>query len=446
MEVLFSFGVVSAMLLIGVLLRSKISFFKKMLIPATVIGGIIGFILMNVGMKNYVPANMLTEIVNQLFTISFISIGLTSAGGEKNSKKNIMKGTIGMGVIWCILYAITPIIGALLIMIIGSHFNFNTAYGMMIQFGFAQGPGQAASFGTLFEQYGFENASTVGLTFAAIGFLVAFLVGIIIIRKGMKSGLIKNSNKIDDDTLNGYYKKGKHSLGKETTCSSNIDTLSFHLAIIGICYVLAIGIAKVFELLPGFLGNSMSGMMFMNGMIAAYIVKFIIKKLKLDFLLDDNLQRRITSLATDYLVVSAFMSIELSIVNRWIIPIIVECIIVTIITVIVCLYFGRRIGGENDFERTLGLYGTCTGTVPSGISLIRIINPELNSTTSVELGMMNITMMLSTPVYMLILAYASNTINLTITLIGLVIMTIIYLIILKVTKCWGKPTYSFKKE
>lgn len=446
MEVLFTFGVASAMLLIGVFLRRKIPFFKKMLIPATVIGGIVGFILINIGMKNYVSTSMFTEIVNQLFTISFISIGLTIASGEKNSKKDIVKGAVGMGVIWCILYALTPLVGALLVMAIGGKFDFDVAYGMMVQFGFAQGPGQAASFGALFEQYGFENAATVGITFAAVGFLAAFLVGIAIVRKGMKAGLVKNGTKIDEDTLNGYYKKSKNSLGKETTCSSNIDTLSFHLAIIGICYVLAIGIAKVFELLPGFLGSSMSGMMFMNGMIAAYIVKFIMKKLKLDFLLDNDLQRRITSFATDYLVVAAFMAIELSVVSQWMVPIIIECIIVTIITTIICIYFGRRIGGKNDFERTLGLYGTSTGTVPSGISLIRIVNPELNSATSVELGMMNITMMLSTPVYMLILAYASNTINLTITLIGLFIMTIIYLIILKVTKCWGNPTYSFKKE
>lgn len=446
MEVLFTFGVASAMLLIGVFLRKKVSYFREMLIPATVIGGIIGFILMNIGMKNYVSTSMFTEIVNQLFTISFISIGLTSASGAKNSKKDIMKGAVGMGVIWCILYAVTPLVGALLIMLIGGHFDFDVAYGMMVQFGFAQGPGQAASFGTLFEQYGFENAATVGITFAAVGFLAAFLVGIVMIKKGMKAGLVKNSTKIDEDTLNGYYKKCKNSLGSETTCSSNVDTLSFHLAIIGICYVLAILIAKVFELLPGFLGSSMSGMMFMNGMIAAYIVKFIIKKLKLDFLLDDDLQRRITSFTTDYLVVAAFMAIEISVVSNWIVPIVIECILITIITVITCVYFGRRIGGKNDFERTLGLYGTCTGTVPSGISLIRVVNPELNGTTSVELGMMNITMMLSAPVYMLILAYASHTIDLAITLIGLAVMTIIYLVILKVTKCWGKPTYSFEKE
>ena len=52
---------------------------------------------------------------------------------------------------------------------------------------------------------------------------------------------------------------------KDTTCNSNIETLSFHFALIGLCYMLAVGIARVLSLIPGFLGTSMSNMMFMNG-------------------------------------------------------------------------------------------------------------------------------------------------------------------------------------
>ena len=41
---------------------------------------------------------------------------------------------------------------------------------------FAQGPGQAAAFGALYEGYGWENAAVVGVAFAAVGFLVSFLM------------------------------------------------------------------------------------------------------------------------------------------------------------------------------------------------------------------------------------------------------------------------------
>ena len=286
----------------------------------------------------------------------------------------------------------------------------------------------------------------VGLAFAAIGFIVAFGVGIPAAKMGINRGIAKRCGKIDETILKGYLKKDEQTnyMVKDTTVNSNIETLTFHFALIGVCYIGAIGVAKVFSLLPGFLGTSFSGLMFMNGMIAAYIVKFIMKKLKLDFLQENVLQSKITSWTSDYLVVCAFMAVGFSVIGEWIVPILVEAAIITVITFFVCFYFGQRFGGSNDFERTLGLYGTSTGTVPSGISLIRIIDPEFKTNTAVELGVMNIVMFLSTPVYILLLAMASKTISMPITMAGLAVCCILYLIILKVTKTWGKKTYSWK--
>ena len=180
---------------------------------------------------------------------------------------------------------------------------------------------------------------------------------------------------------------------KDTTCSSNIETLAFHFALIGVCYVMAVGIGKILSYIPGFLGTSMSSMMFMNGMYAAFIVVVLVT---------------------------------------------------TAVTFAVCFYFGQRIGGANDFERTLGLYGTCTGTVPSGIALVRIIDPEFKTTTSVELGAMNLVMLASTPVYIFILAYASDSLSLPFTILALLVCTVVYLILLKATKSWGKKSYHWK--
>lgn len=50
--------------------------------------------------------------------------------------------------------------------------------------------------------------------------------------------------------------------------SSNLETLAFHFMLIGICYVLEVGISEILKYLPSFLGTSMSSRMFMNGMYA----------------------------------------------------------------------------------------------------------------------------------------------------------------------------------
>ena len=451
MSFMMAFGWASVLICVGVLLRAKVPFLKSMLVPASVIAGILGFIFVNVvpltGLNIGTNETMFSTIVNNLFTISFISISLTSSPkSEGNQAKNILKGATGLGLIWCLLYALTPLIAAGIVYFIGNVFNMKPVYGMLIQFAFCQGPGQAAAYGAIFEQFGLENSTMVALSFAAIGFIVAFLVGIPVAKAGIKKGLAKHCGKIDDTISRGYLTKAeqKDMMVKDTTCNANIETLSFHFAIIGVCYLLAIVIAKILSLIPGFLGTSMSSMMFINGMIAAYIVKFIMKKLNCDFLLENTLQSKITGWTTDYLVVCSFMAVSVKTIVEWFVPILIISFVITVVTFIVCFYFGQRIGGKNDFERTLGLYGTSTGTVPTGIALVRIVDPNFQTTTSVELGACNIVMMASTPVYLLILAYASGSINMFYTMIGLAVCVIIYLILLKVTRCWGKTTYSWK--
>lgn len=451
MSFMMAFGWASVMLCLGLLLRAKVSFLRNMLVPASVIAGVLGIIFMNVasgfGVSVGTDGSMFTEIVNNLFTVSFISISLTSTTkSDNNTAKNTLHGAVGMGIIWCLLYALTPILGAAIVLLTGKGVGMDGIYGMLIQFAFCQGPGQSAAYGAIFEQFGWANASTVAIAFSAIGFIVAFLIGIPMAKAGVKKGIAKHCGKIDDAILKGYLRKEEQTdvMVKDTTCNSNIETLAFHFAVIGVCYVLAVGIASVLSSIPGFLGTSMSGMMFMNGMYAAYIVKWLLKKMNLDFLLENTLQSKITGWTADYLVVCAFMAVSVSIIKAWLVPILIVSVVTTVVTALVSFYFGQRIGGTNDFERTLGIYGMCTGTVPSGIALIRIIDPNFETSTAVELGACNLVMMASTPIYIIILALASGSMTMPIALAALAACCVAYLIILKITKCWGKPTFSWK--
>lgn len=451
MEFMMAFGWASIMLCIGVLLRGKVPFLRNMLVPAGVIAGILGVVFMNVmpvvGISVGATSGMFTDIVNNLFTVSFISISLTSTPkDEGSSTKNVVKGAVSLGIIWCLLYALTPLIGCLVVFLCGKSFGMDSIYGMLVQFAFCQGPGQSAAYGAIFEKFGWENSAMVAMSFASIGFVAAFFVGIPMAKLGIKKGLAKHCGKLDDAILKGYLRKDEQTeyMIKDTTCNSNIETLAFHFALIGLCYVLAVAISKVLALLPGFLGQSTSAMMFMNGMYAAYIVKWIMKKMHIDFLQENVLQSKITGWTADYLVVCAFMAISVDIISKWLVPIILVCIVITIVTFVVCFYFGQRIGGKNDFERTLGIYGACTGTVPSGIALVRIVDPNFQTTTSVELGACNLVMLACTPVYLIILALASGTIGMPISIGALAACVVVYLVILKLTKSWRKKSYSWK--
>lgn len=451
MSFMIAFGLASIMLLIGFLLRAKIPFLGRMLVPSCVIAGALGMIFMNIaiaaGWDLGTDTGMFGTIVGQLFTVSFISISLTSAPkNEENSGKNLLKGAIGMGVVWSLLYALTPLLSFFIVALVGKGSGMDPMYGTLIQYAFCQGPGQSVVYGDLYEGFGWDNATTVAVFYATIGFVMAFLIGIPMAKYGIKHGLARHSGEIDEVTVRGYLRKEEQTdmMVKDTTANSNIETLALHFALIGLCYMGALGIGKLWALIPGYLGTSLSSLTFINGMYAAYILKFIMRKLGIDYLIENTLQSKITGWTADYLVVCAFMAVSISLIKAWLFPIIVVLILMTIVTFFVTLYFGRRMGGSNDFERTLAMFGMCTGTVPTGIALMRIVDPNFETTTAVELGACNVVMMVSDPVYLILLGFAAGSISRNVTLLSLAGLVVAYMVILKLTKTWGKPTFKWK--
>lgn len=451
MSFMIAFGVASIMLTIGMIIRAKVPFFKNMLVPASVVGGLLGLLVMNSGISIGTDSEMFTVIVNYLFTLTFISIGLTSTSAPKTSGnsvgKEIAKGSMGMALIWNMLYALTPVVGAVVILLIGGYFGMSAVYGLLLPFAFTQGPGQAAAFGTVFEQqYGIENAAMVGLTFAVIGFIACFMIGVPLAKYGIKKGLAKNVN---NGNLEGYVKRGyfkqheaKEPMGQETVYSGNMDTMTFHFAVIGICFLMAFGMSEAILRIP-VIGPSIGGLVFIYGMISAYIVKFVMKKLKIEHLLDNRFQSKITGWSTDYLVVTSFMAVQFSVIADWAIPILIVSIFTILVTFIIVVYFGQRFGGEDDFSRTLGLFGSAMGTVPSGLALVRIVDPSLRANTGVELGLMNVPMTIAT-IFTIsaIMPIASGALSLQVGLVLLLAPIIVYLTLLKILGLWGKKSYE----
>lgn len=139
------------------------------------------------------------------------------------------------------------------------------------------------------------------------------------------------------------------------------------------------------------------------------------------------------------------MAVQMSVIGKWLVPILIASVVVGAVTFVAALYFGPRIGGSCDFERTLGLWGCLTGTCPSGVALIRVVDPNLRTTSSAEMGMMNMFMI---PAYLIapsIIEFVSGRMTLSMLTIICIATVIVCLIILKVFRCLGKPSFSFKK-
>ena len=77
-------------------------------------------------------------------------------------------------------------------------------------------------------------------------------------------------------------------------------------------------------------------------------------------------------------------------------------------------------------------------------ALIRIVDPDFHTTTGVELGACNLVMIASTPVYIIILALASGSMEMLPAMLGLGGCVLVYLAALKLTGVWKKKTFSWK--
>ena len=445
-------------IVVGVILRAKIPFLRNNLVPASVIGGVLGFLIMQTGMIQNASAGDFSGIAGTLWSFSFANMGLTlmaskkKAAPDKTSLKEKLansqfSGICGMGFFWVIPYALTGLLGYGVLKLIGGAFGMDAVYGLQVPFGFAQGPGQSVTYGTMMENSGVVNAVQVGVTYAACGFLVAFMIGVPWVRKGIQRGLAPYAGEMKNGMLKGLYEpEEQQSYGKETTHPGNVDTLAFHFSLVGIAWVIGLYLCSLCGKLPGFAGEILSGFQYLYAMLAAYLIRWIIYKMGLDKYLDRGTQVRISGFCIDMMVTSAFMAISLAAIGSWIIPILIVVVVSTLFTYVTSRDFGERFGGKHGFERTVAIWGVLTGTNATGQALCRMVDPDRKTSVLEELGPINAINVPACYVVMpSIIAYAAGEMSFAAMAAALIGTTVVFLIAMLVTRTWGKKTYDYRK-
>jgi ESS family glutamate:Na+ symporter len=379
-----------------VLLRARIPFFQRFLFPSCLIGGIIGLILVNLRVIK-ITVSDLEIFAYHFFNISFISVGLTHGNDQTDSSrrgKSFIKGPAWMALVQGSCFGLQAAVGGLLVMLFGIlGMELFPTLGFLAPLGFEEGPGQALSVGKVWEGFGFERAATVGLTFAAIGYLFAFFVGVPLVNWGIRKGLATYSAKaLPRDFLTGVIPADRQteSAGKLTLHTGNVDSMAFQAALVGLVYLLTYGFVKhVGLLLPPDAAKIMWGFFFVFGLIFAICVRLLVKKIGAEHLIDPGIQRRITGWSIDFLIVATVMAIQFLVVWKYALPIFLISILNGALTTMMVVYLGKRLS-EYNLERTAAVYGTVTGTVSCGLLLLRISDPDFKTPVAIEIAVMNV--------------------------------------------------------
>jgi ESS family glutamate:Na+ symporter len=211
---------------------------------------------------------------------------------------------------------------------------------------------------------------------------------------------------------------------------------------VGLVYILTYVLVKYVGLMvPADVAAILWGFFFIFGLGFALAVRWMMRRLGMDHLIDSGIQRRITGWSVDFLIVATVMAIQLTVVWQYFLPIATISIISGAITTLVVIYLGKRIESYN-LERTVAIYGTVTGTVPTGLLLLRIADPDFRTPVAIEIALMNV---LSIPSIGLYLTLVNGPVwwnwSLGTTVLVFYMLMIIAFGLMRILKLWGPPKF-----
>jgi glutamate:Na+ symporter, ESS family len=372
-------GLISILLLIGIVLRAKVKLLQKLFIPASFIAGILGLIFGPNGFGLLPFSDLISDYPTILIAVVFAAIPIGAA--KVNWKEKFTK----IRNMWFYSMTLTLLMwpaGLLVTYLILEHiWTLPTGFGFALGAGFLGGHGTAAAVGEVFNAQGWEEITDIGYTAATVGLLAAVVGGLAIIKRNTRrkqTSFLAEFDDLPDDLRTGLIKKeDRASSGTDTVSSSTVDPLFFHTAIIGgvvlVSYYLQ---QQLTDWFPD-LSFPLLSLAFIMGLIA----QLALRKSKADYYVDKKVVTRVGGTATDLIVVFGITSINLAIVADYAVPLILMFVFGVIWAYAIFHFIAPRVFHQNWFENGIFGFGWSTGTVAMGVALLRIVDPDSESTT-----------------------------------------------------------------
>lgn len=381
LTVLKQFILLSVFLLAGYAVRVWVKPLRKLFLPASLIGGVLGLVLCpNVlgiipvseeWMKEFskLPGVLITVVI----TASVLGIRLPRA--------KELAGGVGRQFLHLNLHFLAQIGIGLLVGAAFASVTYRT-FGFELWAGFAGGHGTAAMLGSSLKEMGLDwwlDSQGVGLTTATAGILGGILAGIVMINFAARKGYTRyltSPDELPQEILQGYSHPDKAgSMGKQIQYPSAIEPYSFMLALV----LVTVGLAfQVRELFAGTIVHRVAPWAW--GIILMALIWLGMCRAGVGWLIDPVVKARLMGMFVDFLVVAAIISLPVKAVLSYIVPIIVLCGSGFAMTIFITLYLGRRMLPPEDwFERGIINFGQCTGVGATGVLLLRLVDPDFRT-------------------------------------------------------------------
>jgi ESS family glutamate:Na+ symporter len=382
-------GIIAVVFLIANVLRRKVGFIRRSLLPTAIITGLIILLLKTLGLFDKIIDVEKTNVLMESLTYHSLGLGVIAltlkSSGQKSEGRQ--KEIFNAGLITVNTYLLQAIIGVAIT--VGLSLSIQKglfpAAGFILPLGYGQGSGQALNFGTMFEnEYGFVGGASFGLMVATIGFLVACLVGvghIVVMRRRGKIGLEEKQEFISTEII---------SSPNEVPVTETVDRMTIQIILVLLVYFITFLFMYLIQILP--LGNfgtntlkpMIWGFNFLIGALFGQLLKSVFKFFQKKNIMtrkypNDYLLNRISGFMFDMMIITGTAAIDIYVLKSLILPLFLICLVGVVITYFYVRKLSYTLFPGYPEETFLSLFGMLTGTTSTGMILLREVDPRFET-------------------------------------------------------------------
>lgn len=391
-------GLIGILLLLGVWLRAKSKFCQWLMLPAPVIAGFLGFLLgpnvLGALAENYgwrIGSFQLTGLPFSSFIGSYttILIAVVFAALSISQSYSLAKLTAdtssftGYGIL---MSAGQVAVGMVLAFaLLQPVFDAPMSLGLILFAAWSGGFGTSAAIGDVFAANGEPEITSIAFTAATVGMLAGIVGGVILTKIGAAKGQTRLgvTAQLPESMRTGILKQNERtSLGSHTVSGSSIETFALHAALVGT----VLGIGYLVQTQSAAWLGDFSLPLFATAFLVGLVFRFLLAKTGGTQVIDQNTTKSISGSASDILIVCGMISIQPSFVAAHLNSLIAIFILGLVFCLILGLFVAPKMLGNAWFEKQIFTWGWATGSVATGIALLRIVDPELESGTVEDFG------------------------------------------------------------
>jgi glutamate:Na+ symporter, ESS family len=374
---IFHFIFIALLLLIAKLMKERVPFLNRIIMPSALLAGALGWVLSDQALGLItLDVDYLEVVMYNAIGLGFIALALRT--NEQGSNKPFVTGAIiASG------YLFQAMIGALVVVLLFSEFFLGT--GFLISLGFSQGPSLAFNIGSGWEQQGLVPlGGSLGVAIASIGFLWGGVMGVIINNIYARKHQLVINREVDQIKVSNIEIESHSKL-------TIFDVLTTNLVLVLLIYgvvMVVLGFSQRYLVPLGGLAQTFASLFYGLNFLLGILVAFGFKKLQrvmnqrgvnFGFVTNNYILQSISSFLFNVLITSSVLIISRASVNEYLWFIAIGTTLAGVLTYGYFKWLANWQFSEHQHEYTIGFYGNNTGVISTGIALVKMIDPELKT-------------------------------------------------------------------